>query len=781
MEIKETLKRFERPTVSRRGLMLAIMLLSIFSVALLIRSYSAKYGFYLNEFDPYYDYFAANHVVTLAEQHGIWYALFNNPPNCGPNVLTSCHDQQGYFYWHDIRTWFPYGRNVASTSQDGLQLTGAFLYLLINSVLGVKITLYDFLVLLPVFLGAFSSVLVFFLMRKIAGDVAGIFGGLAFAVSPPLIQRGNLGWFKSEPLAIFFFLCSAILLMSVFDKQRGSGTKVFLSLIAGLLAGYANTSWGGALYFSVAFGLTFVVVSLLNVERAQVAIYALLFAAADIFVSSVFPRPGTSFITNPAGLALIGGSVFLGLSDWVRTWQRNYSQLGIYRLLLLFFFAGLLVVSFGIVGNLSLRYLSAIAPWARSGNPLVQSVAEQAVPTGADYFTSYVVLLFFSIGGAVVALKRRDVPILFVLVIGLTGLYVSASFSRLLVYSSISLSLLGGIGFAELVFSLTKPTPTSLVKKKESYSARNEIKVIYSIALIALITVPAGSFWIPNPIQCTGTNTFFCNQSPADSGVSLVNGATVFSRSTFNDWSQALQWIRQNTPENSVIISWWDYGYWITVMGNRTTVADNSTLNGTRIAEIGRMFMSNATAAAAIAKHMAGGRPAYILLFIVGSLIPFTNGQQYYILQVPAGGGLTAGGGDESKKQWFIRIGGLNESLYLECTSISPSCQNVDDFNLTPFALQNTIFGQMLPFKFAGYLVNSNGAIRVSPTYTFGTGGAPPIEAFSYPFSFTFGKNSTGPFSIAYYSPSLTNPTPCATFQTGTAFCFSTVLIYKVS
>jgi dolichyl-diphosphooligosaccharide--protein glycosyltransferase len=761
--------------------MLVLMLISIFSIALLVRAYAAKYGFYLNEFDPYYDYYAANHIVTLAQQHGILYALFNNPPNCGPSVFTACHDQQGYFIWHDIKTWFPYGRNVASTSQDGLQLTGAFLYLLINGIFGVKITLYDFLVLLPVFLGAFSSILVYFLMRKIAGDIAGIFSGLAFAVSPPLIQRGNLGWFKSEPLAIFLFLSSAILFMNVFDKQRSVKTKLLFSLAAGLLAGYANTSWGGALYFSVAFGLTFIVIPFISGERTEVSIYALTFASSDIFVSSIFPRPGVSFVTNPAGLALIGGALFLGLANWSKTWSKAYTKAGMFRLLLLFFFAGLLIISFGLVGNLSLRYLSAIAPWARSGNPLVQSVAEQAVPTGADYFTSYLVLLFFSIGGAVVALRRRDLPVLFVLVVGLTGLYVSAAFSRLLVYSSISLCLMGGIGFAELAFALTKPNPPSIVKKKETYGVRSEIKVVYSIALIILITVPAGSFWIPNPIPCNGSNVFFCDQSPADSGVSLANGATVYSRSTSNDWTQALQWIRQNTPSNAVIISWWDYGYWITVMGNRTTVADNATLNGTRIAQIGRMFMSNVTVAAGMVKQMSEGRPAYVLIFIVGSVIPLPNGQQYYILQVPAGGGLTAGGGDESKKQWFIRIGGLNESQYLECPKVSPSCPNIDDFNLTPFALHNTIFGQMLPFKPAGYLVNMNNSINLFPNYTFGSGGAPPIQAFSYPYSFTYGKNSTGPFSIAYYSPSLSNPTPCASLTTGTVYCFTTILIYKVN
>ena len=39
------------------------------------------------------------------------------------------------------------------------------------------------------------------------------------------------------------------------------------------------------------------------------------------------------------------------------------------------------LVSFGSVSTLSRRYLSVIFPWVRSGNPLVESVAEQALPT----------------------------------------------------------------------------------------------------------------------------------------------------------------------------------------------------------------------------------------------------------------------------------------------------------------------------------------------------------------------------------------------------------------
>jgi dolichyl-diphosphooligosaccharide--protein glycosyltransferase len=768
-------------------MMVALVLVSVFSVSILIRAFPAKYGFYLNEFDPYYDYYAAQHVVTLAQQHGLYYALFNNPSNCGAAVLTSCHLQQGYFNWHDIATWFPYGRDVPATSQDGLQLAGATLYLLLNSVFGIQMSLYDFLVLFPVFLGAFTAVLFFFLVRRIAGDAAGLFAALMMAVSPPLIERGNLGWFKSEPLAIFLFAGASYLFLTLFDADRTARSKFIRGAAAGLLIGYANTAWGGSLYFNIAFGLLFLIIPFLDVDLASLSPSILVFTATALFGSAIFPRPGVSIVTNPAGIGLLGGTIFILLAQWSKSWVKpsEYKRtLG--KFLVGFALAGLAIQSFGLVGQISLRYLSAILPWVRVSSPLVQSVAEHFIPTGGDYFFSYSILLFLGVFGALVSLRRRTVNMTFALVIGLTGIYISAAFSRLLVYSSIALAILAAIGFAELAFSLVKPGATPLVKKKQAYTTKNEMRVLYSVAFIVLLAIPVGTYWIPSPTQCATSSSIFCDQSPADAGVSLANGATVFSRSTFPDWIQALQWVRDDTPSNSLVIAWWDYGYWLAVMGNRTSAADNATLNNTRIAQIGQMFMSNVTQAHKIALKMADGRPAYVLLFITGSVVPL-NGQQYYVLQVPTGGGFTAGGGDESKKQWFIRIGStippkLNESNYLQCVTPSATCTSVDDFNLTPLTLQNTLFGKMLPFQLAGYVVaDSSGATSVVPTYQPNANGAPPIQAFTYPYSFNFPSAGTGLFKLAYASPSLATPTPCSSVNGQTINCFYSILIYQVN
>ena len=798
----------KRPTVSRRALMTSMVLATVFSLAVMMRAYAAKYGFYLNEFDPYYDYYAAQHIVNLAHQQGLFASLFANPSNCGPTVYTACHNMQGYFFWHDIQTWFPVGRNVAATSQGGLQLAGAMTYLLVYDVFGVQITLYDWLVIFPVLLGALTAIMFYFLVRKIAGDAAGLFAALVFAVSPPLIERGNLGWFKSEPLAILLFVTASYLMLTVFDKERAVRGRVARALMGGLLLGYANTAWGGGDYFSAAFGLIFVLIPFLNLDLAGYSPAIISFTASTLFVSAVFPRPGVAIVTNPVGLVLIGGTVFVLVAQWAKTWAKPTEYRStLIKFLFGFALAGLTLISFGLVGGLTLRYITAIAPWARSGNPLVESVAEHFVPTGGDYFTSYAILLSFGMAGALVAFRRRGIPMIYALVFGLTGLYFSAAFSRLLVYSSIALGILGGIGFAELAYAIVKPSTTPLVKKKQSPTSRNEMKVVFSVAVIALLVLPAGSYWIPSPINCTYSGELFCNNSPADGGVSVVNGAMPpYSRAPFGDWIQTLQWVRQDTPTNAVVISWWDYGYWFAVMGNRTTVVDNATLNSTRIQQVGQLLMSNVTQAATIAKSMSEyrapngtlvSRPTYVAIFISGSIFPFsTSGgtQQYFILQIPSGGAFTAGGGDESKKQWFIRIGNFTESKYLECSGSSPNeltsagspCTSIDDFNLTPYAVQNSLFGQLLPFQLAGYLYTSSSGgttnVGFSQTYTFGTNGAPPIEAFGYPGSFNYPSNSAGPFRLAYVSPSLpaaeNNNSPCP--GNSQLQCFNAVLLYQL-
>jgi len=50
--------------------------------------------------------------------------------------------------------------------------------------------------------------------------------------------------------------------------------------------------------------------------------------------------------------------------------------------------------------------------------------------------------------------------------------------------------------------------------------------------------------------------------------------ATYQSPSYNSDWQNAMSWVRDNTPKESIFLHWWDYGYWVQTGGQRPTIAD---------------------------------------------------------------------------------------------------------------------------------------------------------------------------------------------------------------
>ena len=713
----------KRPKLDRRNVFVTLSLVAIFCSALLIRIYPVKYGFYLNEYDPYFDYYGTKYLVDKYDQKGI----------------TGWAD---YFSWVDHNTWYPEGRQVATSSQVGLHFTGAITYIIARNVFALNVTLYDFLVLLPVYIGALTTLVIFLLVKKINGTSGGLVAALIIAFSPPIIQRGNLGWFKSEPLALILALLASYLFLSMYDARIGLKGMIFRGITAGALLGFANTAWGGAQYFGVVFGLLFIIAPFVQTDLKRTVYGGGLLVAFNLFVSSLVPRPGPAFVLNPVGLLLIGGFVFTLVSYYVRKTigDKNFER-NLLRIIFTIFIIVLVAVSFGLVSSVSGRYLTVVLPFQRSADPLVESVAEHFVPTGIEYFTSYGILAIFAIFGAIVALRKRNIYTVFALITAISGVYIASSFSRLMVYSSLAFGILGAIGFVELSSSILKShvaTPTK--KKVRLYGSRTEIKVAYVAIFIILLTIPL--------VYPTNSNWV----ATADYPVSLANAGSSF-RVEMSDWSEALSWIRTNTPPDSVFVSWWDYGYWLAIIGNRTSVADNATINGTRIVQIGRMFMSSENEALPVLHSLikdpnktSGMRPGYVVAFVAGQQI--TTQTNYGSMDVY----ILGGGGDESKKQWFIQIGGLNVTNFLY----------EDEFTPKPNFWDNTIVGKMWPFTLYAY-VDQTGAFQ-GTDYKQGY-----TAVYTKELHYT---DDTGPLKLVFHSSSLD--------KAGVSGTFAAVLIYQI-
>ena len=77
----------------------------------------------------------------------------------------------------------------------------------------------------------------------------------------------------------------------------------------------------------------------------------------------------------------------------------------------------------------------------------------------------------------------------------------------------------------------------------------------------------------------------------------------------------------QNTPEDAKIMSWWDYGYQITAMANRTILVDNNTWNNTHISRVGQAMASDEAHAYEIMKEL----DVDYVLVIFGGLIGYSS------------------------------------------------------------------------------------------------------------------------------------------------------------
>jgi len=58
-------------------------------------------------------------------------------------------------------------------------------------------------------------------------------------------------------------------------------------------------------------------------------------------------------------------------------------------------------------------------------------------------------------------------------------------------------------------------------------------------------------------------------------------------------WIESMEWIRDNTPEGSRVISWWDYGHWINYFGLRNAVLRNEHVSHTMIGATANMYLDS--------------------------------------------------------------------------------------------------------------------------------------------------------------------------------------------
>jgi dolichyl-diphosphooligosaccharide--protein glycosyltransferase len=626
--------------LSSRKVMVYSCLALIVSLAVLLRMLPMSFGFTLSEFDPFFHYDVTKYIV----EHG----------------LLAWRD------WHTDRAWYPYGRDIAVTSYPGLYIAGAAMYFAATA-LGLKVTVMDVVIVFPVVAAALTCIAIYFLGKEVGGEGVGLLSALFLAVSPAHIDRTSLGFYDDETVGVLGILLTFLLYLKALKRWEGLKTSCLYAAGAGLSLGFVLSSWGAARYpLTLIAVFTFFLIFYRAEELRIVASYGLMLTIG-LGAALLVPRLGLGFIKEIQTMVSVGVLILFLLKYVSSRLSRRARGVFLVASAVVLGMVTALLLHTGIISLPGAKFLSVLNPYTRLEMPLLESVSEHRPSTWSSFYYQFGQLVFLAPLGILFALRRTTYPRLFMAIYAVTTLYFSSSMARLAIIVSPAFAILGALAIVEII----QPFSRAIAERTP---ARRRVRLsprlsrgfrIFAVAALFILTIRP-------MMRCIDA---------AYSPTTIV-ASSLPVRIQVGDWMEALQWMRDNLPPDVVVASWWDYGYWLQIVAGKISLADNGTINGTQIAQIGRMFMSTEEEALKILK---GFDADYIVVFTT------INQAQYGQLLF----------GDEVKWRWMAQIGwNSTADKPLEDTSVTSSLamfweQMTQDQNLLRW--YNNFAGYALP------------------------------------------------------------------------------------
>lgn len=624
----------------------------------------------VNEFDPWYLFYNA---VLIAQSGGNWYAV---PP--------------------DVHGWFPWGYFLETQSTIGLPWLVALFSMPFYSQFGNN-AVYTVAVLSDILLDGLGVVAAFLAIDSITESrIGGYIAAAVIAVSPSLTYKNLLGglpktsWGGTLVLFSIYFLALAI-------KKKNP----LYGIPAGVMVFLANIIWGGYTYIDLSLALAAFLLVLLNKNDEITAKTLTLLAVTASFLTSLAPN-GIGFMSGLAhGLSLLVIPLFLYAELYIR--KIIPKEIADSRNILIGG-AIVFVISIAIIGLAALgkspipsRYYAIVNPFFQFSVPIDRTVAEYIPQPVTAMIQDFGISLFLSIIGMYFVITRRaEIPGLWLLVLGVASIYGTSEQPYLFNYTSYMIAGLAGLGIAEIINRL-----------KESKTFGKGVRIA-SIMILAIVGVS---------LLADAGIAMEISYEPT----SIYNSATSFLTVNYA-WVSALGWINHNTPSNSFILSWWDYGYWIEVAGNRTVIDENNTLNGTQIKLMAEMFLNNESFAVNVLENYFHiypygspnyNIPTYIVAYdAVTQYIGNYNGQtaSVWFIGYPTNFpgtfiGYTTSLGDIAKAMGAMTtIAGYNMYSYVNFTYVNETATSLAEAGEPQLA---SIIGNSLPMAWTPRAYNS--------------------------------------------------------------------------
>ncbi len=604
--VRKTLGGIPRATV----LHYSILSLTL-ALAAIIRLLPLRWGAYISEFDPYFNFNDMRQITANG-----W---------------------QSWFAYTDFKAWYPFGRPPVSTSYPGTSFTGTLIYQFLQAI-GVNISLYDAAVYSPVILGIFGVLVIYFFARDIWGKSAGLLAGLFSAFSSSLISRTDLGFFRNEAVGIPTMVMAFLFFIRAVNPSRSLKGTIIYSMLSSVSLIYMTFAWGSFRYAAEVLGLFVLALIVLGRYSPRLMLSYGITIGFFLFTGTQLPLLGHSYLTESTTIALLGVMGLLAVMELSRLAPTSRGRLTVLGLAV----AGVVAIAVLGVGTglisagLRGKFLATLDPFVRNNIPLVASVAENRPSTWSSLYLEIGSVILLAVFGFFFAFQRlRDSDVLLI-VFGVTGFYFAASLVRLTLILAPAMATLAAITVVELGKPAMDIIQQAVIFPRRKLRFTSRVSREFSLGILLIILILVVPTFI-NAVQSAYTPT-------------TIASASLPVRGNFPDWLQALTWMNNNLPSTSVVFAWWDYGYWISVNTGLHTLADNGTGNSTQIQIIASGLMLNESMAVNLL-HQYGVTD--VALFISYN---YQSGNSP-LCSSTAGTPPVCGYGDDSKWYWMVRIG----------------------------------------------------------------------------------------------------------------------------
>jgi len=429
---------------------------------------------------------------------------------------------------------------------------------------------------------------------------AGLLAAAFMGITPGYISRSVAGSYDNEAIAIFLLVFTFFLWI----KAVKNGSIMWGALTA-LFYGYMVSAWGGYVFITNLIPLhVFVLICMGRYSTRLYISYTTWFALGTLG-SMQIPFVGFLPIRNSdhmSALGIFGLIQLVAFAEFVRGFLpgKQFQKLLTSMVFLVFGlgFAGLILLSVsGVIAPWSGRFYSLWdTGYAKIHIPIIASVSEHQPTAWPAFFFDLNFLIWLFPAGVFMCFQKLKDEHVFVIIYAVLSSYFAGVMVRLMLTLTPIVCVAAALALSTILDNflvLSKPDPEAVAKasaedSKSFRSSRNPTVGIYSYFSKAVVAGSMTLYLLMFVAHCTWVT------SNAYSSPSVVLASRMPDGSQFiiDDYREAYYWLRQNTPDNAKIMSWWDYGYQIGGMADRPTLVDNNTWNNTHIATVGKAMSS---------------------------------------------------------------------------------------------------------------------------------------------------------------------------------------------